>query len=291
VKPSGLVVRELYDGPVPAGRTTLDAFLRKGGTPGISGVDTRRLTLSLRDRGSRNGVIVCPEDGRSLSAAERERVLEYLGAFPQMEGRELVREVGSVDAPAVVSGAGSGKRIALLDCGIKANIVRRLSALGCELVIVPSTATAAQIDEASPDALFISNGPGDPAVLENQVRLIRDSIGKRPVLGICLGHQLIAQAIGAKTYKMKFGHHGVNHPVRDEQTGAVFVTSQNHGFAVDEKTLPESCEVWFRNANDGSVEGLADRTQHILSTQFHPESAPGPHDAHWVFERFLAEVE
>ncbi|MFP4552165.1 MAG: carbamoyl phosphate synthase small subunit, partial [Spirochaetales bacterium] len=177
--------------------------------------------------------------------------------------------------------------VALLDCGIKANIVRQLLAHECRVTIVPSDFEAAQLEAVGADALFVSNGPGDPGVLSHQIGLIKASIGKRPVLGICLGHQLIAEAVGAKTYKMKFGHHGVNHPVRDERTKRVFVTSQNHGFAVDEKSLPDGCEVWFRNANDGSIEGIVMDDKRIRTTQFHPESAPGPHDSHWIFRSFL----
>ncbi len=288
VKPAGLVVREVYDGPVPTGRISLDAFLKASGTPGISGVDTRRLTLDLRDEGSRNGVIIRPREGAELTAAERESAVSYLGSFPRMEGRDLVDAVGiSIARPGDHL---AGRHIALLDCGIKANIVRILEGTGCRLTLLESSASAADVDALGPDALFVSNGPGDPAVLEDQVDLIRKSIGVRPVLGICLGHQLIAQALGAKTYKMKFGHHGVNHPVRDESSGAVFVTSQNHGFAVDDTTLPEGTEVWLRNANDATNEGIRSKDLRVLTTQFHPEAAPGPRDALWIFERFLQEM-
>ncbi len=285
VKPAGFIVRSLYDGPVPAGRRTLEQFLLEERTPGITGIDTRRLTLRLRDGGSCNGAIVRPAEGGDLSQKERDRLSELLRAFPQMEGRSLVAEVGSQEL-VVVNESGS-PHIALYDCGTKANIVRRLVTHGCRVTIVPAISGEELIEEIGADALFVSNGPGDPAVLDHQVARIRESIGRRPVLGICLGHQLIAEALGARTRKMAFGHHGLNHPVRDERTKRVFVTSQNHGFVVEEESLPEGCEVWFRNANDRTVEGLAMDSLGIRTTQFHPESAPGPYDSHWLFAAFL----
>lgn len=285
VKPAGFIVRSVYDGPVPDGRETLHEFLSRNETPGISGIDTRRLTLRLRDGGASNGVIVRPADGSQLSDVELARVSAVLAAFPEMEGRDLISAVGSRETLTV--NEGGSPHLALFDCGSKANIIRRLVEHGCSVTILPSDTDVDQFAATGADALFVSNGPGDPAVLEKQVAVIKASIGKYPVLGICLGHQLIAEALGAKTYKMKFGHHGVNHPVRDERTGRVFVTSQNHGFAVEEDSLPDGCDVWFRNANDGSVEGLALDDLRIRTTQFHPESAPGPHDSHWIFQAFL----
>jgi carbamoyl-phosphate synthase small subunit len=285
IAPAGFIVRSHYEGPVPDGRETLHRFLLENETPGITGVDTRRLTLRLRDEGSVNGLLVRPAQGDELTDTERARIKDILTAFPHMEGRDLIGDVGSHEM--LVVNKGGSPHVALLDCGSKANIVRRLVGLGCQVTLLPSTADEETVGRSGADALFVSNGPGDPAVLERQVALIKESIGKRPVLGICLGHQLIAEALGAKTYKMKFGHHGVNHPVRDERTKRVFVTSQNHGFAVDESSLPEGCEVWFRNANDQSVEGLILDNLRIRTTQFHPESAPGPYDSHWIFGSFL----
>ncbi len=287
VKPAGFIVRSLYTGPVPDGRTTLDDFLRASNTPGITGVDTRAVTLRLRDGGSCNGAIV-RGTGAKLSDEEVSTVVAALGRFPAMEGRSLVGEVGSLDV--VTVNEGGSPHLGLLDCGLKANIVRELSRRGCRVTLLPSDADDALVASLGVDALFVSNGPGDPAVLDRQVKLVRQSLGKRPVLGICLGHQLIAEAMGAKTYKMKFGHHGVNHPVRDELTHAVFVTSQNHGFAVDEATLPASARVWFRNANDDTVEGIRDDAARVRTAQFHPESAPGPYDSRWIFDSFLEVV-
>ncbi len=289
IKVAGFVVRSLYRGPVPEGRVRLSDYLASAGISGITGVDTRALTLHLRDNGTQNGVIC-----RTETEAERRRAVEAVHTFPSMEGRGLVSEVGtrrtvSIDVPRSASAGigGDGPHVAIYDCGAKANIIRELRALDCRLTVLPSTATADEILATDPDAVMLSNGPGDPAVLGHQVEQTRLLIGRLPVLGICLGHQIIAEAIGGETFKMKFGHHGVNHPVRDEITGRVFVTSQNHGFSVDEESLPDGVSVWFRNANDGSIEGLRDDTRRIRSTQFHPESAPGPVDSRWIFEAFL----
>ncbi|MFW5827788.1 MAG: glutamine-hydrolyzing carbamoyl-phosphate synthase small subunit, partial [Alkalispirochaeta sp.] len=302
VKVAGLVVRELYRGPVHADRITLDAYLRENGVPGISGVDTRALTLHLREKGAQNAVICAANgaDGADGATAYADLAAQ-LSRFPSMEGRGLLGEVGTPVAVDLGGAAslrddgppgerGTGPHIALYDCGAKANIVRELQALGCRLSVVPSTATAGEIRATGAEAVMISNGPGDPAVLEHQVAQTRELLGELPVLGICLGHQIIAEAVGGRTSKMKFGHHGLNHPVRDEITRRVFVTSQNHGFTVDEDSLPPGLSVWFRNANDGSVEGLRDDARGIRSTQFHPESAPGPADSRWIFEAFLEAI-
>lgn len=287
VKAAGFVLRSNYDGPVPDGRITLDEFLKQGDVPGITDIDTRRLTLHLRDTGSKTGLIVHKPgfDGAELPAEDLSRIQEYLKAFPTMVGRNLVGMVGS---PGIIELNPEGSpHIALLDCGSKANIVRELTSRGCRITVVPSSTGPADILALGADAVLASNGPGDPAVLETQTEGLASLIGKTPIFGICLGHQLISQALGAKTVKMKFGHHGVNHPVRDERTGKVFVTSQNHGFTVDEASLPDGVQVWFRNANDRSVEGIADDARSIYTAQFHPESAPGPHDSSWIFDAFL----
>ncbi len=306
VKAAGFILRSVYRGPVPRGRMTLDSFLRDAGIPGISDVDTRGLTLKLRDGGSLRGVIVAglragagaggePDvaaggapEARSLPEGELERVLEYLRAFPKMLGRNLI---GTVGASRVVEINPEGApHIALLDCGSKANIIRELTSRGCRITVLPHTASAEEIAAAGADALLVSNGPGDPAVLDPQIELLRGLVGKMPLFGICLGHQLLAHALGGKTEKMKFGHHGVNHPVRDERTRRVFVTSQNHGFTVSEGSLPDGASVWFRNANDGSIEGIADDGVRVYTAQFHPESAPGPQDSSWIFDSFLSHL-
>lgn len=287
---AGMVVREVYGGRVGRNRETVDAFLNSHGTPGIAGIDTRRLTLSLRDHGSRNGAIVRSRmiGATALSAAEVSKVVEILCEFPSMIGRDLVAEAGGAGTT-VVNPTGR-PHVALLDCGVKANIIRELVRRKCRVTVVPSSVTASEIRAVEADALLVSNGPGDPAALLHQVESIGGVIGTMPVFGICLGHQLIAQSLGATTYKMSFGHHGVNHPVRDELTGRVFVTSQNHGFAVEESSLPDGCDVWFRNANDGSIEGISSERFGVMTTQFHPEAAPGPRDALWVLDEFMKTI-
>ncbi len=288
VKVSGFVVRSLYDGPLPEGRKSLHTFLSENGISGITGIDTRKLTLRLRDLGSCNGVIVrLDSDEAELTDEDIAKVTDFLKAMPSMEGQNLIGGVGT-ESPYEIEG--SGPHIALLDCGIKANIIRNLEARNCRVTLFPSDTTFEEIQKADPDALFLSNGPGDPGVLKKQVQLTKDALGKLPVVGICLGHQILGQAIGAETYKMKFGHHGINHPVRDEETKKVFVTSQNHGFAVNEETLPEGVTVRFRNANDQSVEGLEWKDKKLLCVQFHPEAAPGPVESSWIFDAFLETI-
>ncbi len=288
VKAAGFILRSVYRGPVPPGRMTLDTFLRDAGIPGISDVDTRGLTLKLREEGSLRGVIVAAPGARTLPADELERVTEYLRAFPQMLGRNLIGTVGA--SRMVEINSEGAPHIALLDCGSKANIIRELTSRGCRITVLPHTASGEEIASVGADALLVSNGPGDPAVLDPQIELLRGFVGKLPLFGICLGHQLLSHALGGKTEKMKFGHHGVNHPVRDERTGRVFVTSQNHGFTVSESSLPDGVSVWFRNANDGSIEGIAADGPAVYTAQFHPESAPGPQDSSWIFDSFLSHV-
>ena len=308
VKVAGFILRKLYSGPIPAGRQTLHAYLQEHSIPGISDVDTRALTVRLRKQGSINGILV--QSGNSfLSESELSAALNCLNTFPSMEGRNLLSAVGSREivppsafsAPAAVSAAAVSASapaarnnadisLALYDCGIKANIIREFKNISCVPTVYPSTTSVSEILAGNHHALMVSNGPGDPQTLDYQIQTVKKLIGKIPIFGICLGHQIIAEALGAKIYKMKFGHHGINHPVRDERSKKVFVTSQNHGFAVDEGSLPASTEIWFRNANDQSNEGIRNDDLAVLSVQFHPESAPGPYDSRWIFTEFLTAI-
>lgn len=286
VKAAGFAVRQLYEGPVPPGRVSLHEFLEAQGIPGITGIDTRALTLHLRERGTPSGLIVgLPDGSRDFTKKHIEAALAYLAAYPPMEGRNLLADVGTRKAETINR---EGRRhFVLIDCGVKGGIIRELQRLDVRVSVLPGTVGIGEVLNLKPDGVLFSNGPGDPAVLKSQIRLAAGLIGKVPVFGICLGHQLIGLALGGRTYKLRFGHHGVNNPVKDLRTGRVFVTSQNHGFAVVEDSLPAGSKVWMRNANDGTVEGLYHEKEAVMSVQFHPEACPGPEDTRWIIGEFL----
>ncbi len=289
IKPSGLVVRKLYRGEVPAGRVSLDETLQNDGIPGIEQIDTRGLTLKLREAGSLRGVIVRNEMN-TLSGDTVSALAELLNRFPSMEGRNLLHRVGTTQTYQVQQGKDEKNgTVAVIDYGIKANILRELQLRNINFQVFPSDVDDPdQILNGKFDGVLLSNGPGDPASLRKQIKFIRRIIEKIPVCGICLGHQLIALALNGKTYKMKFGHHGCNHPVKDGKTGKVFVTSHNHGFAVLPESLPKDIEIRFRNANDNTVEGLVHTRLPVASVQFHPEASPGPFDSLWIFDEFVS---
>jgi len=289
IKAAGLAVRSLYTGPVPRGRQSLDGFMKAHGITGITDVDTRALTLRIREQGNPIGLITAPRKGERLTGDEKERCLEYLRRFPRMEGRDLVTRLGTETRR--VFGAGGSPHICVVDCGAKAGIIRELVDRGCRVTLVPNGIDASELVSMPADAVLFSNGPGDPAVLSHLIELARAVMPCRPTFGICLGHQIIGLALGGRTFKMKFGHHGVNNPVQNAENGKVIITSQNHGFAVQEENLPDDCRVWFRNVNDGTVEGLIHERLPVLAVQFHPEARPGPRDSGWIFQRFLEAVQ
>ena len=294
---AGLVIRDL---PLVASNwrqeEDLSTYLRRQHVVAIGDVDTRRLTRILRSRGAQNG---CIQAGRIDEMA----ALELARAAPSMAGQDLAKVV-SVTEPydwnASLWALGVGYRargeaklhVVAYDYGVKHNILRNLAERGCRVTVLPATATAADALALAPDGVFLSNGPGDPEPCMYAIKAIREILGTgTPVFGICLGHQLLGLAAGAKTTKMKFGHHGANHPVQELDTGRVFITSQNHGFAVDERTLPANVRATHRSLFDGSLQGIELTDKPAYSFQGHPEASPGPHEMAYLFDRFVVMME
>ncbi len=291
VQASGLIVR---DGCIGSSSWRADGdlaqYLVSAGVVGITGLDTRALTRHLRAGGVMRGFLATDGSGAEAAVA-RARSAPAIGdldlvsrvtcgrAHAWREGRSGLLGPAS-EAPA------HGPHVVAFDYGSKRNMLRLLADAGFRLTVVPAHTSASEALALRPDGVFLSNGPGDPAVCRFQIETIRALLGKLPIFGICLGHQLAALALGGTTFKLKFGHRGINHPVRDERTGAVAITSQNHGYAVADEGLPESVEVTHRSLYDGTVEGLAHRELPFFSVQYHPEAAPGPHDAWDLFGRF-----
>ncbi|ABN56922.1 MULTISPECIES: glutamine-hydrolyzing carbamoyl-phosphate synthase small subunit [Methanoculleus] len=278
VHAQGCVAREIAR--VPAARPSVAEYFEENGLFGISGVDTRSLTIKTRMVGTlRASLIVGSDDGDE--AVRRARAISPIGD---------VDLIGDVSCPEPYRIAGPGKRIAVIDLGVKRHILESLGHRGADIHVFPHTAAPDEVMAAEPDALFISNGPGDPRRATHAIRCVRDLTGEVPVIGICMGIQVAALALGAETYKMKFGHRGTNQPVRYKD-GSIYITTQNHGFAVDEETLPEGCAVSYRNVNDGSVEGFENRDLAVTCVQFHPEAHGGPRDTEMhFFDRIYREI-
>jgi carbamoyl-phosphate synthase small subunit len=300
IQVAGFIVRE--ESPIASNwrsEGTLRDYLVRNGIVAISNIDTRALTRVLRSAGVMRGIIATGEvDPRAL--------VDRAQGLPSMEGSDLVLGVTcerpfdwqpatSPDgefAPSARRHKGRPLRVAAYDYGMKWNILRRFTAYGCDVRVFPATAPAADLIAAGPDGVFLSNGPGDPAVLSYAIKNARQLIDADiPTFGICLGHQILSLAMGGETYKLKFGHRGANHPVKELETGKVEITSQNHGFAVDPKSLPDGVKVTHVNLYDGTVEGLRSTTQPVFCVQYHPEAAPGPHDADYLFNQFVEEME
>ena len=301
VHAAGLVIKDL---PLRMSNfratLTLDAYLRREGTVAIAGIDTRRLTRVLRSKGAQNGCISTFEVGAVVTNADLAQAVTRAQAAPSMTGLDLARVV-SVAEPYTWTetewqlGSGYGQltearfHVVAYDYGIKRNILRMLASRGCRVTVVPATTSAAAVLALQPDGIFLSNGPGDPQPCDYAIAASRTLIDSgTPVFGICLGHQIMALGAGAKTFKMKFGHHGANHPVKDLETGRVSITSQNHGFAVDETTLPANLRATHVSLFDGSLQGLAWTDKPAFCFQGHPEASPGPHDIACLFDRFTA---
>ncbi len=295
---AGFVIREL-SGIVSNWRSqaSLAQVLEQHGVPGIEGIDTRALTHRLRDGGAMRGLI-----SHDDKLSDRDLV-EAVRRTPSMEGLDLVREVTCSQRYGWEEGIwrppGSratarprDKHVAVYDYGIKRNILRELVEAGCRVTVVPATTSGAEVLALNPDGVFLSNGPGDPAAVTYAVEACRAVLAKKvPLFGICLGHQILGLALGGTTYKLKFGHHGANQPVMDLATRKVEITSQNHGFAVDVDSLRGKAELSHVNLNDGTVEGMRLSQQSAFSVQYHPEASPGPHDANYLFARFMDLIE
>jgi carbamoyl-phosphate synthase small subunit len=292
----GLVVREMSS-VVSNWRSDEKAehFLAKSGIPVIAEVDTRKLVRHLRERGAMRGII-------SVGEPNLNELIATVQSSPSMAGQNLIARVSTglnyewsegvepvSSSEKIAAAADQQFHVVAYDYGIKRNILRHLVQIGSRVTVVPSDATAEDVLSLHPAGVFLSNGPGDPEPLEHQARQVKKLIGKTPVFGICLGHQILGLAFGGKTYKLKFGHHGANHPVLNQHTGKVEITSQNHGFCVDPDSLRDSeVEVTHLNLNDQTVEGLRHRSEPVFCVQYHPEAAPGPHDSHYLFNDFAA---
>ena len=278
----GFVVRE-YSKTYSNWRATrsLGDFLSEHGIVGIEGVDTRALTRHIRLKGAMKGVI-------STTNNDIEQLIGKAKEACGVINQDLVQNVSCSQAW-WWKGEGDS-RVVVIDCGVKRNILRLLAKLQCEVCIVPATMSAHDILSYNPGGVLISNGPGDPAAVSYVIDTVRLLIGKLPIFGICLGHQILGLALGGKTYKLKFGHHGGNHPVKDIRTNRIAITAQNHGFCLDTDTLPNGVEITHVNLYDQTLEGMRYEEERLFSTQFHPEAAPGPHDTALLFQQFITEV-
>lgn len=290
---SGYIVKEYTDQPSNWRATdTLASYLERHGVVGIQGIDTRALTKHIRDVGAQQGII-------STRDLDEERLVKRAAEAPGLIGRDLVKEV-SCDKPYdwteggwrsqisnIKSQNSKSFKVVVYDFGVKRSILRRLVDAGCSVTVVPARMKASEALAMDPDGIVLSNGPGDPEAVSYAVEAVRSLIGKKPILGICLGHQILGLALNGKTYKLKFGHHGGNQPVMDLATGRVEITAQNHGFAVDVDSIGSEMELTHINLNDRTVEGMRHRKLPIVSVQYHPEASPGPHDAGYLFNRFV----
>ena len=299
VHAAGLIIKDL---PVRMSNfrasLTLDAYLKREGTVAIAGIDTRRLTRVLRTRGAQNGCITSFAAGASIGQADIAAAIARAQGAPSMVGQDLARVVSVAQPYAWTEtewalGTGYGAlakqrfQVVAYDFGVKRNILRMLASRGCRVTVVPAATSAAEVLALRPDGIFLSNGPGDPEPCDYAIAAASTLIDSGiPTFGICLGHQIMALASGAKTFKMKFGHHGANHPVKDLDSGRVSITSQNHGFAVDETSLPATLRATHVSLFDGTLQGLARTDRPAFCFQGHPEASPGPHDIAYLFDRF-----
>lgn len=275
VQVSGLIVKEYAKMPNHwQSEQTLDAYLKANGIPGICGIDTRKLTKIIRNSGTMNGLLTT------------EALTDDL--INQLKSYKFPKDiVAKVSCDQVTTYEGDGLKVGLIDLGLKKGIVQQLITLGCSLTVFPHDTTIERVGTYDLDVVMFSNGPGDPKEAEGAIQLAENLLDTMPLWGICLGHQVLALALGADTYKLKFGHRGANHPVIELATGKVFMSSQNHGYAVDGSTFTDEMKVTYRNVNDDTIEGLGCDEKKISSVQFHPEEGPGPEDAHYIFKQWV----
>ncbi|MEN9681936.1 MAG: hypothetical protein RLZZ627_1829 [Pseudomonadota bacterium] len=294
---SGLIVKDVpFRASNFRAQKDLGTYLRENGTIGIAGIDTRKLTRILRDKGAQRGCLMAGPD------IDADKALAAAQAFPGLQGMDLAREVTTQEAypwdegswvldQGHVKGPTPQFHVVAYDFGVKHNILRLLADRACRLTVVPAQTSAEEVLALNPDGIFLSNGPGDPEPCTYAIEAIKTFLERRiPVFGICLGHQLLGLASGARTVKMKFGHHGANHPVQDLATSRVLITSQNHGFAVDEETLPPNVRATHRSLFDGSLQGIELTDRPAFSFQGHPEASPGPHDVMPLFDKFIEQM-
>lgn len=298
IQVEGFVIREYC--PFPSNwraKFTLADYLKKANAIGIEGIDTRALTRHIRLQGAMKGII-------STEDLNPKSLLEKVKAFPGLVGRDIATPISCKMPYLWKSGKGyflrdinnpwqeKGLRVVAIDCGIKFNILRELESRGCEILVVPARVRAEDILSAHPHGLFLSNGPGDPAPISHVIRQVRRLLKRLPIFGICLGHQILALALGGTTFKLRFGHRGANHPVKNLSTGKIEITTQNHGFCVDIDSLAgKGIEITHLNLNDNTLEGMRHKTLPIFSVQYHPEASPGPHDSRYLFDEFINMIE
>ena len=282
---SGFIVKECSD--IPSNYRSIQSFnsyLKDNSIVGIQEVDTRMITRIIRDEGSMNAII-------SSNNLDEKILLKKLDSFPLMKGLDLAKRVSTQTRYSWNKYKNPKYKIAVIDFGIKYNILRLLDSFGCEIEIFPADTEYTEIIKYNPDGVFLSNGPGDPQAVDYGIKTVKSLLGKKPIFGICLGHQILCLALGAKTFKLQFGHRGSNHPVKNVKNNLIEITSQNHGFSVIPESLPSNVKITHTSLNDNTIEGIECKSLNAFSIQYHPESSPGPHDSRYLFESFIKMME